>query len=331
MVSINPIFTDGVVLQANKPVRIFGAGEGSVTVELLGETKSFFSKGEWLLDFEPQPYGGPYTLSITLDGNERKITDVYFGDVYLLGGQSNMQFKMWERREPTDIYEGNENVRLFTVDRMEENTEERWGASDGWVTLTKENGHDFSAIGYYTSLELAKAGHKIGLIACYQGASVIQSWLKKEVALRPELQVENKFADHEWFPIWNDDGVLYDYMLSKIIPFSMASVLWYQGESNASIDEARIYLRFLDALTSSWRADFKDDSLQFIIIQLADYIERDTEGWHLVQKAQMEASVALENVKTVVCRDICENDDIHPRSKKALSLRIVDALKSQNN
>ena len=331
MVSINPIFTDGVVLQANKPVRIFGAGEGSVTVELLGESKSVFSKGEWLLEFEPQPYGGPYTLSITLDGNERKITDVYFGDVYLLGGQSNMQFKMWERREPTDIYEGNENVRLFTVDRMEENTEERWGASDGWVTLTKENGRDFSAIGYYTSLELAKAGHKIGLIACYQGASVIQSWLKKEVALRPELQVENKFADHEWFPIWNDDGVLYDYMLSKIIPFSMASVLWYQGESNASIDEARIYLRFLDALTSSWRADFKDDSLQFIIIQLADYIERDTEGWHLVQKAQMEASVALENVKTVVCRDICENDDIHPRSKKALSLRIVDALKSQNN
>ena len=34
----------------------------------------------------------------------------------------------------------------------------------------------------------------------------------------------------------------------------------------------------------------------------------------------------LENVKTVVCRDICETDDIHPRSKKALSLRIAKAL-----
>ena len=146
------------------------------------------------------------------------------------------------------------------------------------------------------------------------------------MAQREELQVENKFADHEWFPIWNDDGILYDYMLTKIIPYSMASVLWYQGESNASIDEARIYLKFLDALTSSWREVFMDSELEFIIIQLADYIERDTEGWHLVQDAQMKAQDELKNVKTVVCRDVCENDDIHPRSKKELSLRIVKTL-----
>ena len=107
----------------------------------------------------------------------------------------------------------------------------------------------------------------------------------------------------------------------------MASVLWYQGESNASIDEARIYLRFLDALTSSWRADFMDDDLEFIVIQLADYDERNTEGWHLVQDAQMEAQKALKIVKTVVCRDICETNDIHPRSKKELSLRIAKVLR----
>ena len=325
MVTLNPIFSSGMVMQANKPVRIFGKGEGEVTVTFFGKTESIISKGEWLIEFEPQAYGGPYTMEVTLDGTKKKFTDIYFGDVYFLGGQSNMQFKMWERNEPTDIYEGNENVRLFTIDRMEEGNE-KWGALDGWITLTKENGRDFSAIGYYMSQELAKSGHKIGLIACYQGASVIQSWLKKEVARRPELQVENKFADHEWFPIWNDDGVLYDFMLTKVIPYPMASVIWYQGESNASIDEARIYLRFLDALTSSWREDFMDSELEFIIIQLADYIERDTEGWHLVQQAQMEAQEKLKNVKTVVCRDVCEKDDIHPKSKKELSLRIVNAI-----
>ena len=328
MVTLNPIFANGMVMQAGKSVRVFGKGEGGVTVEFLGKTKNALAKGEWLIEFEPQNYGGPFTMSIILDGEKRIIDDIYFGDVYLLGGQSNMQFKMWERREPSDVYEGNESVRLFTVDRMEENTEERWGANDGWVTLTKENAKDFSAIGYYVSSELAKNGHRVGLIACYQGASVIQSWLKKEVAQRPELQVENKFADHEWFPIWNGDGVLYDFMLSKIIPYSISSVLWYQGESNASIDEARIYLRFLDALTSSWREDFMDEDLEFIIIQLADYIERNTEGWHLVQEAQMKAQDELKNVKTVVCRDVCENDDIHPRSKKELSLRVVNALLS---
>ena len=325
MITLNPIFTNGMIMQAGKAVRIFGEGEGTVTVEFLGEAKSVCSKGKWLIEFKPQAYGGPYTMSVTLGNEAKEICDIYFGDVYLLSGQSNMQFKMWERREPTDVYKGNENVRLFTVDRMEENTEERWGTADGWVTLTKENAKDFSAIGYYVSQELA-TDRKIGLIACYQGASVIQSWLQKEVAARPELQVKNKFADHEWFPVWNGDGVLYDFMLSKIIPFSMASVLWYQGESNASIDEARIYLRFLDALTSSWREDFMDEDLEFIVIQLADYIERDTEGWHLVQEAQLKAQDELKNVKTVVCRDVCETDDIHPRSKRELSLRIVKAI-----
>ncbi|MBQ7226140.1 MAG: hypothetical protein IJX02_06025 [Clostridia bacterium] len=326
MVTLNSIFANGMVMQANKAVRIFGKGEGQVTIEFLGQVKSVLANEDWLIEFEPQLYGGPYSMTVTLDGNKTEISDIYFGDVYLLSGQSNMQFKMWERREPTDVYEGNENVRLFTVDRMEENTEERWGAKDGWVTLTKENAKDFSAIGYYMSQEIAKNGHRVGLIACYQGASVIQSWLKKEVAWRPELQVENKFADHEWYPIWNGDGVLYDAMLSRIIPYSLANVIWYQGESNASVNEARIYLRFLDALTSSWRDDFMDKDLEFIVIQLADYEERNTEGWHLIQKAQMEAQEKLHNVKTVVCRDVCETNDIHPRSKKELSMRIVKAI-----
>ena len=326
MVTLNPIFASGMVLQANKTIRIFGDGDGFVSVTLFGETKSTASNGKWLVEFDPHNYGGPYEMTVTLDGAVKELDNIYFGDVYLLSGQSNIQFKMWERKEPSDIYEGNENVRLFTVDRIEENTEERFGIKDGWITLTKENAKDFSAIGYYLSQELAK-DRKIGLIACYQGASVIQSWLQKDVALRPELQVENKFADHEWFPIWNIDGLLYNYMLSKIIPFSMASVIWYQGESNASIDEAKIYLKFLDALTSSWREDFMDDALEFIIIQLADYDERNTEGWHLIQEAQLKAQDELKNVKTVICRDVCETNDIHPRSKKELSLRIAKALR----
>ena len=211
MVTLNPIFSSGMILQADKPVRVFGTGRGEVIIEFLGQTKSVQANGIWLIEFEPQSYGGPYEMIVTLDREKTVVEDIWFGDVYLLSGQSNMQFKMWERREPTDVYEGNECVRLFTVDRIEENTEERWGTCDGWVTLTKENAKDFSAIGYYFAQEIAKSGHRVGLIACYQGASVIQSWLKKEVAKRDELQVENKFADHEWFPIWNIDGLLYEH------------------------------------------------------------------------------------------------------------------------
>ena len=235
-----------------------------------------------------------------------------------------MQFKLWESSEPKENYRGNKNVRLFTVDRMEDG--EHFKERDGWIELTKENAPNFSAIGYYVAQELARDDRKIGLIACYQGASVIQSWMSKEYALVPKFEIENRFGDHEWYPIWNSDGVLYENMLSKILPYSIASVLWYQGESNASVDESNIYLEFLRALITNWRESFKDDKLEFIIVQLADHLDRAGYAWSKIQEQQLLAQDKIPYVKTVVCRDVCDNIDIHPKEKDILSKRIANLL-----
>jgi sialate O-acetylesterase len=204
---------------------------------------------------------------------------------------------------------------------------EHFCSRDGWVELSKEAAPYFSAIGYYVGQGLASNERKIGLIACYQGASVIQSWMPRDVALVPEFEIENRFADHEWFPIWNDDSVLYDNMIRKILPFSMAGVLWYQGESNASVDESNIYLEFLRALIMNWRKDFMDEGLRFIIIQLADHLDRAGYAWSKIQEQQLLAQDKIPNVKTVICRDVCDNIDIHPKEKDILSKRIANLLK----
>ena len=324
MVTLNSIFCNDMIMQANKPVRFFGSGDGNVSVELNGVNKSTVSNGKWLIEFDAMGYGGPYEIKVMLDDKSIILNNVYFGDVYLLGGQSNMQFKLRESSESKENYKGNKNARLFTVDRMEEG--ERFKECDGWVELTSDSAPDFSAIGYYVAQELATDERKIGLIACYQGASVIQSWMSKEYALVPEFKIENRFADHEWFPVWNDDGVLYENMLSKIIPYSMASVLWYQGESNASVDEANIYLEFLRALITNWREGFMDEKLEFIVVQLADHLDRAGYAWSKIQEQQMLAQDKIPYVKTVVCRDVCDNIDIHPKEKDILSKRIVQAL-----
>ncbi|MBO5357281.1 MAG: hypothetical protein J6A95_05880 [Clostridia bacterium] len=324
MALINSIFADNMIMQANKPVRFFGEFEGLVTVCFNGNKKSVNSGGNWLIEFDPVDYGGPYSIEVSFEDISASIDGVYFGDVYLLGGQSNMQFKLWESSEPKENYRGNKNVRLFTVDRMEDG--EHFKERDGWVELTKENAPNFSAIGYYVAQELARDDRKIGLIACYQGASVIQSWMSKEYALLPEFEIENRFGDHEWHPIWNSDGVLYENMLSKILPYSIASVLWYQGESNASVDESNIYLEFLRALITNWREGFKDDKLEFIIIQLADHLDRAGYAWSKIQEQQLLAQDKIPYVKTVVCRDVCDNIDIHPKEKDILSKRIANLL-----
>ena len=137
MTTLNPIFCDNMIMQANKPVRFFGEGDGYVSVEFNGITKSSVSKGKWVIEFDSVNYGGPYNVKIMIDENNVELNNVYFGDVYLLGGQSNMQFKLWESSEKKENYKGNKNVRLFTVDRMEDG--EHFKTSDGWVELTLEN------------------------------------------------------------------------------------------------------------------------------------------------------------------------------------------------
>ena len=325
MVQLNSIFASNMVLQANAPVRFFGDGCGKAAVTLDGVRKETQADGKWLIEFDPFEYGGPYDITVELDGIFMTLKNVYFGDVILLGGQSNMQFKLWESSEPKENYKGNDNVRLYTVDRMEGG--EPFASRDGWVPLSLENAPNFSAIGYYVSEGIATPERKIGLIACYQGASVIQSWMSKDVALVPEFEIENRFADHVWYPIWNDDGVLWENMMEKILPFAFNTVLWYQGESNASVDEANIYMDMLKAMILGWRRYFKNDNMRFIVIQLADHLDRAGYAWEKIQSEQLRAQNEIPLVNTVICRDVCDNIDIHPREKDVLSQRIVALLK----
>ena len=69
-----------------------------------------------------------------------------------------------------------------------------------------------------------------------------------------------------------------------------------------------------------------DDFLSFAVIQIADYDERNDEGWQLVQQAQLRVENMLPKVKTVICRDVCESDNIHPPTKDILSKRVADTL-----
>ena len=327
MANLYPIFTSHMVLQANKPIRIFGSGSGKISVDFLGQTKHLCSTGNaWLLELDAHDYGGPYTMTVTLDGVDTVLDDIYLGDVYLLGGQSNMQFQLCESNESPENYTADENLRLFTVDRPEEGN--RFGAKDGWVTCRKELAGDFPAIGYYVGTQLSNAtGHKIGLLSCNQGASVIQTWMPRHLFDDGRFYVSDadKFEDHFNFP-WNGYGQLYDSMLCEVIAYSVKAVLWYQGEANSGVAEAAIYLDLLDAFIGNVRAEQQDPSLPFIVVQLADYAPWEGPGWRDIQEAQLKAQNTIANVRTVICRDVCQTDDIHPKEKRILSLRIVEAL-----
>ena len=320
MIQLNPIFVSHMVFQANKPIRVFGEGEGEVRVGFVGEEDRTVArvKGEWLVELPPRPYGGPYTLSIALDGEEALLEDVWLGDVYLLAGQSNMQMMLGESNFPPEEYRGNEHVRLYSVKK------ER--AGEGWVILTRENAERFSAIGYHVAQALARPDRKIGLLDCNRGATAIQTWMPPDVVCDPRFAVENKSYVHVKYAATNVESYLYRTMVARLTPFSMAAALWYQGESNASEGEAPIYLWMLEAMITSWRRDFSDATLPFIVVQIADCAARDTVWWRMIQDKQLHAPEVIPYVQTVVSRDVCENDNIHPATKHLLAARIAALL-----
>ena len=322
---LSPLFSDGMVLQANKPIRIFGCGGGHLHLELNGLVHdSDIVAASWCVELGTLPYGGPYELKAELDGVRKTVKDVYLGDVYLLGGQSNMQFRLRDSNYPEADYESFPKLRLFACERMESG--EAFHPEDGWVSCTKENAGGWSCIGYIVGQYLMKKrSTAVGLIACYQGAAAIQAFLPdRSFADGRFIVPENERYDMA-YP-WNGGhSQLYNYMVKPILPVSLAAVLWYQGESNCSEKESLLYGDMLNTLIDTWREDFKDPALRFVIVQIADFEPRLGITWTRIQQAQTAAG-KRENVDTVISANVCERDMIHPVSKTELSRRIAELL-----
>ena len=327
---LNAVFCDGMVLAANKPIRVFGTGKGRVSVRFLGSEKTQVSDTDvWTVELPAQSYGGPYEMEITLDGKTRILSDVYVGEVLLLHGQSNIQFKLSESSYPTEKYEACPLMRLFSLRRIQDMDPYR--PENGWVRCTEETAGNFSAIGYHVGLQIAQErGCAVGLIGCYQGASVIQTWLPEGTEERLGISIADgdRHCDHfkTLYRQWNPEGRLYRFSVEQILPYSLTWVIWYQGESNATPAEGAVYDRLLTALVEQRRLDFDDPDLQFVIIELAECLARAGEGWTLVQKAQVKVGAEMRGVTTVPCADVCENDNIHPPTKTLLSERVANVI-----
>ena len=334
-ITLNPLFTSHMVFQANKPIRVFGEGEGQITVSFAGNTAvAECHEGKWLAELPPLPYGGPYVVSIVTEKQEIILEDVYIGHVFIVAGQSNLQHKMQNSPQHKDMRRDNPRLRLFSSPRLEEG--EHFSPADGWVVCTKENAAYWTAVGYLTADIIERdMDIAVGVITSYQGASVIETWLPEGILEDNgiSLNAEEKGYSHSCpeYSIWNKDGTLYHYVVEKLMPYSVACIVWYQGESDTSAAEAEIYDKELAVLIRCWRNGYRDATLPFIIVQLADLLDANTgkvsASWRRLQQAQIDVQKLVDNVTTVPCADVSENNDIHPTTKLPLARRIAEVMK----
>ena len=98
------VLSDNMMLQRGKPVHIWGKADPgtTVTVEFSGQKKETVAsdRGEWQVLLDPMPASfQPLEMKITTDTGEPavRLQNILVGDIWLCGGQSNMQFLLSNR------------------------------------------------------------------------------------------------------------------------------------------------------------------------------------------------------------------------------------------
>lgn len=113
-------------------------------------------------------------------------------------------------------------------------------------------------------------------------------------------------------------AALYHGMIAPLVPFGVAGILWYQGESNVA--QYATYRERLIALVRDWRTRFAQGTLPFLLVQLAGY--RATNEWPYLREAQAQAR-SEPGVLMATAIDVGDPDDIHPRNKRAVAERLA--------
>lgn len=327
-----PIFTDGLVFAEGKPVRLFGTGLGAVSATFRGRTaKAVSSGGVWTVELPAGTAGGPFELTVRLGAQTRVLKNVCVGEVYLMAGQSNMQFALSRSRVRPADYANEPLLRCFTVSRVEPGTD--FTSADGWRVCASNEVARWSTLAYLFGLErVRQTGKPVGLVVCAQGASALQSWLPAGVCTDPAGQIAKADGHgdftHPVYSMWNGPGFLYAKMFETVVPFAFSRVVWYQGESDTGPGGARYYAPLFKALAERWRADLRDAALPFSLVQIADLAARDDARWHGVQEAQARAAEIVPHVTLVKSADISTKADIHPPDKAALAKRLSDSIEA---
>lgn len=119
--------------------------------------------------------------------------------------------------------------------------------------------------------------------------------------------------------------LLYNAMIHPLIPYGIRGVLWYQGEANAG--RAYQYRLAFPLLITDWRHQWGEGNFPFYFVQLASFNSENGNSltgstWAELREAQMK-TLALPATGMAVTIDIGQSNDIHPKNKQDVGLRLA--------
>ena len=346
-------FNDGMVLQREKPVAVWGTAEAGerVTVMFAGQSvqTTAGADGRWLARLAPMAASAE---GRELSANGAVVKDVLVGEVWLCSGQSNMSMQMWSR---THVFQhGNRetngyldaaivdepNVRACTVPMI-------WSVQPRipaqrlvWQRLQPGRQQALSAIAFHYSTILHHALKvPVGVIVAASGATNIETWTSPDgfrsvpsLAAYAEKTLLSApppgTSKRDWNVLRakNQPRALWNGMVYPLVPFTFRGALWYQGESNR--EQGGAYKEYLVALWNGWSKAFENPEMPFYLVQIAPYdynMKSDNPKATDCGIWEAEAAFARENPHAGMASivDVGEHDNIHPGDKRTVAIRLA--------
>ena len=349
------IFADKMVLQRDKPVRVWGTADAGEEVSVSFGGKSASAKagadGAWRVDL-PAFAASKEGRALAVKGKYDKIVfrDVLVGEVWFVCGQSNTELPLWGgtphfrdgygastaqmQRKPFVRFAYTSNYRWSVEPKKE------FAQQVQWKEFNKENlmgGHSFSAMGVYYALELYSAlDIPVAVIGSYWGGTRIEPWTPRcgfesvpsckaeaewKVLDAAAAQADAKFRFHQ-HP-HQQPTVLWNEQVAPWAPFQIKGFIWYQGCSNAG--EYSRYCDMMHALYNGLAKKFENRDLKLYFVQLAPWGFGDIAK---IQEAQAKFDAEEPNAGMAVINDAGNLADIHPNNKLVVGKRLaLHALK----
>ena len=319
-------FTDGMVLQRDREIPVWGWAEPAarVVVTFSGSSVSGVAgeDGRWRVTLPPEKASAEgRTLTVREEGKgaETRVRDVLVGEVWFCSGQSNCELPIWGPRcrfrdrngymlaQMTDL----PLVRYaYCSDyRCSERPRERTSRPVEWRRFNRQNllccdeerKWGFSAMGVYFALELhRRLGIPVGVVGAYWGGSPIAAWI-------PGV------------------GQMFNEMVSPWCPYAMRGVIWYQGCSDVRHHET--YCESMHRFYDGWSRSFEAPDLSLRFVQIAPYggyaSRNGVNDLVGLQGAQAKFAAEEPHAGMVVINDAGNLHDIHPNDKEVVGRRLA--------
>lgn len=369
--------SDHILFQQNEPIVLWGKADAGSKINIMmideesqkvvRETHAAAdATGHWKAELKSLKASfRTYGIKITTELEDRLIHDVIVGELWLTGGQSNMDLPLRYIIGGREMIAAakDDAIRVFYQRGMDQSWWKRVprepvdDALDGrWLPANGTNVAECSGVAYTFALALHDALNKggkqvpIGVMNTAVGATAIGSWISRPTMER-DAELKSKLPTHwdvgewkEYYQPWSQATALFNLKIAPLTNHAVRGFLWYQGESDAWFGEtgAAFYKKTQTALIEDWRNHWGGKSRPFILSQLHAYDDggkmptEKLETWAYFREAQFEVTQSVPKTAAIAIHDVPLTWDygdfaykgfVHPLDKRPVGERMALAAR----